>query len=285
MINKAADIAAGRDQVLEFAMKFLEKGAAAPQDEAKSLLDVKTSLADVYMQCLKDEGPEAAAAMLERERKAGSGKYYFTPEFAIQQANLLLARRQYPEALGMLSACRESFPELAVTYAKLALAYLGLKDIAAAEAVMKEGDKVEPMLPFERPEIEQAKTALRKAKLGSAAELFGKALLESGVPAAEKKLKEMQKRRQDGPVFDEADFNALGYKLLQENRLDSALYVFEKTTRLYPDSWNAWDSLGEAAAKVGQTEKAIASYRKSLDLNPNNKNGQAMLEKLQKGQS
>ncbi len=58
----------------------------------------------------------------------------------------------------------------------------------------------------------------------------------------------------------------------------------KRTTRLYPDSWNAWDSLGEAAAKAGRNEQAIANYRKSLELNPNNKNGQAMLEKLTKGQ-
>lgn len=283
MINKAADIAAGRDQVLEFAMNFLEKGAPAPQDEAKSLLDVKKSLADEYVKCIKDKGLEAAVAMLERERTAGSGTYYFTPEYAIQQANQFLARRQYSEALGMLRACRESFPEIAVTYAKLALAYLGLKDIAAAEAIMKEGETVEPMLPFERPEIEQARTALRKARLGSAAELFGKALLEGGVPAAEKKLKQLLKSRANGPVFDEADFNAFGYKLLQDSRLDPALYVFETVTRLYPDSWNAWDSLGEAAAKAGLKERAIASYRKSIELNPQNKNGKAMLEKLEKG--
>ena len=61
--------------------------------------------------------------------------------------------------------------------------------------------------------------------------------------------------------------------------------MFEKTTRLYPDSWNAWDSFAEAAAKAGRYEQAIAGYRKSLELNPGNKNGQAMLEKLTKGQS
>lgn len=285
VVNKTADVAAGRDRVLEFAMNLLERGTPAPQDEAKSLLDVKQSLADEYMRCLKDEGLEAAIAMLKRERTAGSGKYYFAPEYAIQQANLLLSRRQYAEALGLLGACRESFPQIAVTYAKLALAYLGLRDISAAEAIMKEGETVEPMLPFERPEIEQARAALRKAKLGSAADLFGRALLEGGVPAAEKKLKEMQKRGQDGPVFDEDDFNALGYKLLQENRLDASLYVFEKTTSLFPNSWNAWDSLGEAAAKAGQKEQAIASYRKSLELNPNNKNGKSVLDILLKSQS
>ncbi len=148
---------------------------------------------------------------------------------------------------------------------------------------MKEGEAVEPMFSYERSTIEQARLALRKAKLGSAAELFGKALAEGGIPAAEKKLKELLKRRANGPVFDENDFNNLGYKLLQENKLESAVYVFETNIRLYPDSWNAWDSLGETAAKAGRKEQAIASYRKSLELNPKNKNGKAMLEQLEKG--
>jgi carboxyl-terminal processing protease len=284
VLNTAADIAAGRDQILDFAMKYLEKGAPALQDEAKSLVDVKISLVDEYVRLAKDKGVEAAVAMINRERAAWSGMYYFGPDEAMQQVVPLLARRQYAEAIGLLSACRESYPKFRSLYAMLAQAYLGLGDVATAEAIMKEGEAVEPMFSYERPTIEQARLALRKAKLGSAAELFGKALAEGGVPAAEKKLKKLLKSRPNGPVFDEADFNALGYRLLQGNRLDSALYVFEKATRLYPDSWNAWDSLGEAAAKAGRNEQAIANYRKSLELNPKNKNGQAMLEKLTKGQ-
>jgi tetratricopeptide (TPR) repeat protein len=186
--------------------------------------------------------------------------------------------------LGLLRACREDFPKLAHTYAMMAQAYIGLGDVASAETSMKEGETVEPMFSWERTQIEQAKAALRKAKLGSAAELFGKALAEGGLPAAEKKLKKLLKSRPNGPVFDENDFNNLGYQLLQENKLESSVYVFETNARLYPDSWNAWDSLGEAAAKAGRKEQAIASYRKSLELNPKNKNGQVILEKLTKGQ-
>ncbi len=186
--------------------------------------------------------------------------------------------------MGLLRSCREDFPKLAHTYAMMAQAYIGLGDVANAEASMKECETIEPMFSWERQQIERARLELRKAKLGSAAEILGKALAEGGVPAAEKKLQKLLKSRANGPVFDEADFNALGYKLVGENRLDSALYVFEKATGLYPDSWNAWDSFAEAAAKAGRNEQAIAGYRKSLELNPNNKNGQEMLEKLTKGQ-
>jgi tetratricopeptide (TPR) repeat protein len=283
VLNSSADIAAGRDRVLEFAMLFMEKGTPVLQDEAKSLVNVKKSLVNEYMQLVKDKGLEAAVAMLKREITAKSGLYYFTPDEAMQQAVPMLGRRQYAEALGLLRACREDFPKLAHTYGMMAQAYIGLGDVASAETIMKEGEAFEPMFSWERSQIEQARLALRKAKLGSAAEFFGKALAEGGIPAAEKKLKELQKRRANGPVFDENDFNNFGYKLVQEKQLESALYVFEKTAFLYPDSWNAWDSLGEAAATAGRKEQAIASYRKSLELNPKNKNGQAMLDKLLKG--
>ncbi|MCX6554711.1 MAG: S41 family peptidase, partial [Candidatus Aminicenantes bacterium] len=284
VINTAADIAAGRDRVLEFAVKFLEKGAPAPQDEAKSLVDLKRSLVDEYVRLVKDKGVEAAIAMLNQERAAKSGMYYFIPDEVMQQAVPYLGRRQYAEAIGLLQACREDFPKFAVAYAGLAQAYIGLGDVAAAEAILKKGEPVEAMFSWELPQIERAKTALRKAKLGSAAELLGKALAEGGVPDAEKKLKNLLKKRQNGPVFDENDFNNLGYQLLQENKVEFALFVFEKTVRLFPDSWNAWDSLGEIQLKAGQKERAVASYRKSLELNPGNRNAMAALKQLEGGQ-
>src|SRR5664280_2135547 len=48
----------------------------------------------------------------------------------------------------------------------------------------------------------------------------------------------------------------------------------------YPKSWNCYDSLGEAYMKAGQKELAIENYAKSIELNPDNKNGVEMLKKL-----
>ena len=91
-------------------------------------------------------------------------------------------------------------------------------------------------------------------------------------------------RRDTGPVFDESDFNTLGYRLLQEGNLEGAVYLFEKAAQLYPDSWNAYDSLGEALAQAGLKERAIECYRKSLELNPRNANGRETLKRLETGQ-
>ncbi len=285
IVNTPEDIASGNDRVLEFALDLLEKGAPAPQDEAASLRNLRISLVRQYASDAKEKGVEAAVAGLEQARAKGGDASFFGLDEAMQTATRFIGNKQYAEAIGLLRACREEFPPLASTYAMLAQSYLGAGDVAAAEASLKEGEKFEPMFSWEQSLAEKANTAVRKAKLGSAADVVGKELEAGGIPAAEKALKELLARRdKDGPVFDEADFNALGYKLMQEKKLDAAVYVFEMGTELYPDSWNAYDSFGECLATAGQKERAIASYRKSLELNPGNANGRAALQKLEAGQ-
>jgi tetratricopeptide (TPR) repeat protein len=65
----------------------------------------------------------------------------------------------------------------------------------------------------------------------------------------------------------EAELNTYGYQLLGQDT-DKAIEVFLLNTQKNPKSANAWDSLGEAYAKKGDTKNAIASYKKSLSLNP-----------------
>ena len=281
--NTAADIAAGRDRVLEFALQLLDKGAPAPQDEAESLVNIRTSMVEAYVRCAGEKGVEAAITELNRARAAGGNAQYFSADEVMQQAGQYLGRKEYPEAIGLLRAWQQDFPQFASTYALLARAHLGAGDLAAAEAVMKMGERVEAMIPMEVAQIEQVKTAILKQKQGSAAAVLGKALAEGGISAAEKAFADLLARREkNGPVFDEADFNALGYKLLQDNSLEFALYVFEKMVRIYPDSSNAYDSRGEALLKAGRKAEAIESYRRSLALNPGNGNARSKLKELEK---
>ena len=78
----------------------------------------------------------------------------------------------------------------------------------------------------------------------------------------------------------EQDLNTLGYSFLGNEELDKALEVFKLTTILFPDSFNAYDSYGEALLKAGKKEKAIKMYEKSIVLNPENENGKAVLRQL-----
>ncbi|HMF08686.1 MAG TPA: tetratricopeptide repeat protein, partial [Thermoanaerobaculia bacterium] len=92
----------------------------------------------------------------------------------------------------------------------------------------------------------------------------------------------------EGPVqagkssaaLTEEQVNRVGYWLLASKRVKDAIAVFEVNVAAHPDSWNVHDSLGEAYAKDGQRERAIASYEKSLTLNPANSNGAEALQRL-----
>jgi Tfp pilus assembly protein PilF len=280
VLNTPAEIAAGTDRQLEFAVRLLERGAPAPQDERASVARLRTSLVREYARGVRGQGVEAAVAALKQARAASSATCFFGVDEAMQLATQYLGRRQYREAIGLLEAVCEECPRLAATYAMLAQTRLGMDDVAKAEAVMARVESVEPMYPWEPAQIERARSALRKAKLGSAARIIGQALADGGIPAAEKTLQELQAKRDTGPVFEETDFNALGYQLLQAGKVEGAVYVFEQAARLYPDSWNAHDSLGEALLKAGRKEDAIRHYRKSVELNPSNQNAKKVLDGL-----
>ncbi len=81
-------------------------------------------------------------------------------------------------------------------------------------------------------------------------------------------------------AVDENRLNGLGYDFLRMKKSKEAIAVFRLNVELYPQSWNTYDSLGEAYMMSGDKELAIKSYEKSLALNPQNANGAQMLKKL-----
>jgi CubicO group peptidase (beta-lactamase class C family) len=85
-----------------------------------------------------------------------------------------------------------------------------------------------------------------------------------------------------GFTADEHELNDWGYRLLGFGKPRSALAVLKLTADLYPTSGNAFDSLGEAYAANGDTASAIVAYRRSLALDPANKNAADWLKRLEK---
>lgn len=70
-------------------------------------------------------------------------------------------------------------------------------------------------------------------------------------------------------IGNEVEINALGYTyLLQLSNVDKALELFAKNNRDYPQSWNTYDSLGEAYAAKGNTARARELYTKALEMAP-----------------
>jgi glyoxylase-like metal-dependent hydrolase (beta-lactamase superfamily II) len=118
----------------------------------------------------------------------------------------------------------------------------------------------------------------------SAAQVLEKVLDEEDLEAAAATFREMLPQRGEKFFFDENQINALGYRLMGQDRLDEAIAVFRMNVELFPDAWNVYDSLGEAYMVSRERDLAIASYQRSLELNPDNANGVAMLERLRPSQ-
>jgi glyoxylase-like metal-dependent hydrolase (beta-lactamase superfamily II) len=107
------------------------------------------------------------------------------------------------------------------------------------------------------------------------------ALVQEDVAAAITTYRRLKTEEPEGWRFGESELNALGYQLLQRRRVGDALAIFELNVEAYPEAFNTWDSLGEAQLAAGRKEEAIASYRRSLELNPDNTNAVAVLAGLE----
>ncbi len=81
-------------------------------------------------------------------------------------------------------------------------------------------------------------------------------------------------------VDTEGLINRLGYNLLQSNQVAAAVEVFKLNVEAYPNSANAYDSLGDALAAAGRKEEAIKSYEKALSIEPNFPSSIESLRKL-----
>lgn len=68
----------------------------------------------------------------------------------------------------------------------------------------------------------------------------------------------------------ETEINTYGYQLLQAGKKDEAITIFTKNTKDHPDSWNVWDSLGEAYGDKGNKDMAIKYYSKAYNMAPDN---------------
>ena len=69
-------------------------------------------------------------------------------------------------------------------------------------------------------------------------------------------------------MANEIELNNYGYALLNQKQYDKAIEIFILNAQKHPTSPNAWDSLGEAYATKGDKKNAIASFKKSLSMNP-----------------
>jgi len=117
--------------------------------------------------------------------------------------------------------------------------------------------------------------------LVSAAAEIEKVIRQSGPDTARLRFQELQAAGEREFFIDEREFNALGYKFLyQESKAPDAVAVFEMNTKAFPESWNVWDSLGEAFLSQNEWDKAEVFFNKSLGLNPGSQSAKNSLSHI-----
>jgi len=117
-------------------------------------------------------------------------------------------------------------------------------------------------------------------------EELGETYRHKGIDAALAQYQELKKDYYGRAAFDfgVGALNNFGYEVLKNNDISGALAVFKLNTEVFPEAANAWDSLAETYMKSGDLKQAKAYYEKSLALDPQNHNAQAMLKKIAEGE-
>ena len=114
----------------------------------------------------------------------------------------------------------------------------------------------------------------------SIARTLYKTMREKSLEAAISQYRELKKATPQGFDFRPTELNQLGYALLQAEKIDDAIKVFQLNIEAYPADANGYDSLAEAYAAKGEKSLAIKNYAKSLELDPNNTNAVEKLNQL-----
>ncbi|HYF01853.1 MAG TPA: FKBP-type peptidyl-prolyl cis-trans isomerase [Patescibacteria group bacterium] len=163
-----------------------------------------------------------------------------------------------------------------------------------AFALLKIGDRATLIIPpnlaygdRDRPKIPANSTLIFDVEFldvrkSSVSDLLSNLIRDKGIGAAIHKFNSLKKGGFKKYYMSEADLNRLGYELLHEKKTGAAIEIFKLNAQEFPESFNVYDSLGEAYMIGGFKDLAIENYKKSLALNPNNTNAAEMLQNLQK---
>ena len=75
--------------------------------------------------------------------------------------------------------------------------------------------------------------------------------------------------------------NISGYELFFADRLEDAATVFNLNVEAFSNSWKVYDSYGEVLLALGQKAEGIENYKKSVELNPDNRHAVEILKEAE----
>ncbi|MGD9487543.1 MAG: DUF2911 domain-containing protein [Calditrichaceae bacterium] len=80
----------------------------------------------------------------------------------------------------------------------------------------------------------------------------------------------------------EAELNNWGYEVMNRGDIPKAIDIFKMNVKRYPDSWNVYDSLGEAYANDGNYKLALENYTRAHNMVTGDTQKQRINDILQK---
>ncbi|MGB2696378.1 MAG: serine hydrolase [Candidatus Zixiibacteriota bacterium] len=106
--------------------------------------------------------------------------------------------------------------------------------------------------------------------------------MHAGIPAAIEEYFRFEKDTLNFIVPDEAYLIHAGREVAERGDFDNAILIFQAVLSEYAENWEAYDALGEAYIQKGDTMQAIQSFKKSVELNPQNTNAIEIMNKIEK---
>lgn len=129
------------------------------------------------------------------------------------------------------------------------------------------------------------KTGQRLPIPRSVAAVILRALHENGATAAIAQYRRLKANNASEYIWSPGELNRLGYALLRKGRVADAVALWELNAQEYPDDANVHDSLGDGYAASGPefADRAVASFERSLALDPGNDHARIMIERIRRG--
>ncbi|PCH78159.1 MAG: tetratricopeptide repeat protein [Flavobacteriaceae bacterium] len=90
----------------------------------------------------------------------------------------------------------------------------------------------------------------------------------------------IQKNDSLSPIINENHWNSKGYAQLRRDSIQKAIQYFKINAALHPNSYNVYDSLGEAYLKNGDSALALTNYKMAIQLNPSLRSVKKIIKRL-----